>query len=174
MGLYILVRRSYRTAQDGAALAEETQISLLVLVLVKRSNTPILLAPEGFNSKLELLPEPQGTIQMVRRRSARAGMDEDIQPLTVEHQPWDDPAELFRREGDLVHGLWVGTDRLVMPAAELNAKSGAEPFPHARSYLTGRGIVVNMGMKALDLGIFFFHLYHLTHPHPALSLEGRG
>src|SRR5436305_2063349 len=62
--------------------------------------------------------EPHGVSRMVDIGIAGPGMQQDGQPITVEHQPGQECRQQSRREGDLIHRLRVRSDQSVMPAPD--------------------------------------------------------
>src|SRR5690349_8695193 len=77
-------------------------------------------------------------------------MHEHRQTLAMEHQPWHDLAELLWSENRLVHGIEMGSDRLVMPAANLNLKiRQPRAYPCCR-ISRFRRIIINVGVITVD------------------------
>ena len=87
---------------------------------------------------------------MVGQVVSGLGMDEDGEPVAVEHQPGNDPRELARREGHLVHGPGVRADGFIPPSAEPHLEARGESLAQTLGLLPARRVVVDVGVIAAD------------------------
>ena len=79
-------------------------------------------------------------------------MNQDREPLPVQHQPRHDVSEILGPKHSLIHRLGMRPYRLIMPAAQLYVEI-CEPRAHARGDLPRSGVVVDVSMIVLDLSV---------------------
>ena len=85
---------------------------------------------------------------------AGLGMQQNAEPVAIEHEPGQERRQHVARERDLEHRLRVRADELVMPAAERRLrKGGGDARAQALGALARGGrIVVDMGVIVPDDG----------------------
>src|SRR5581483_8002092 len=103
-------------------------------------------------------------LAMVCEIISSLGMDQNIEPCVIEHQPWHNLPNQLWREFHLIHRLWMWTDRFLTPAPEFDIKPFGELIPHTRRRLACRGIVVYMDMKSCNRASSVFHEVSPTPP----------
>src|SRR3954451_10202132 len=91
-------------------------------------------------------------LRMVLVIVTRFRMDQDCQPTPVQQEPRNDQSKLVRPENNLIHGLWMRSDRLVVPASQ--TRVGEEltdaVAQQRRSRAACRWVVVDMSMIRCD------------------------
>src|SRR6516225_1651168 len=79
-------------------------------------------------------------------------MDEDGEPLTVQHQPRYDFLELCRLEDDVELRNRVRASRFIAEGARLYGESFDDCVPQTLSDPPGSGIIIDMSVIAFDFG----------------------
>lgn len=85
------------------------------------------------------------------------GMDEDVESISIEHQPRDNLRELVRSERNLIHRFRMWAHKLLVPTPELHLEPGAKGLPYACSPFTRFRIEVNMRVITGDVAHVLFH-----------------
>jgi len=73
-------------------------------------------------------------------------------PHGPEDEPGDEPREFTDGKGDLIHRFRMRPHRAVMPAAEPDVEGRTDRFAQALGHRSRAGIVIDMGVIALDPG----------------------
>jgi hypothetical protein len=79
-------------------------------------------------------------------------MDENVEALTVQHQPRHDFLEFCGLEDDVELRNWVRASRFIAEASRLYRESSDDGVPQALGDPPGSGIIVDMSVIAFDLG----------------------
>jgi len=97
---------------------------------------------------------------MVATRVPRVGMNENAQPMMVQHQPGHERGKQAGLEGDLEHRLGMRPDWFVMPLAEADVEAIGNLGPKRLGLgATMRRIEIDMRVVAGDFGQISRHAH---------------
>ena len=101
--------------------------------------------------QVQFRPQPDGAVAVVLQVRTGLRVDEDHQIAAVQRQPGHQAAEEFRLEGHLIAPTGVRPDQEVAPAPHTHGKFALYGLAKPRSRLLALGIVIDMGVIAMDL-----------------------
>jgi len=79
-------------------------------------------------------------------------MDENVEALTVQHQPRYDILELSSLEDDVELRNWVRTSRFIAEGSRLYGEFSDDCAPQSLGDPPGSGTIIDMSVIAFDLG----------------------
>jgi len=113
--------------------------------------------PEPFEAQGKAVAEPHGELGVIGKIIAGFRVHQNRKILPVERHPGHQFGEHIRFEGNLIEANRMRTERLVMPAAKHCIEARADAPPQPRSGFLGVGVVIYVGVIALDFRSLFSH-----------------
>ena len=116
----------------------------------RRQQLRAIITSQSIELQRNRIAEPQGIAAVVVDGVIAQRVDEDVEPLAVQHQPGHDFWELRRREDDLKVGDRVRTNRPVLETAKLDREFAAnrlgQPF--------GQCLPLKLGFRYIENKIY--------------------